>query len=581
MHFVTGPTELKEVAAHRSVPSANCNFFCSPTYPYYNSPSPITVTVLAFCSETNSIPFSLNYSIEASSLEYSADTSLYAVADAGGVTIYTSATHAQKLRIEGKGIQAVAFSPAGTYLTTFQRPSKGADGTAEKNLKVWNLNDGSEALALTQKAFIRDNWPNIQFTPDDAIAVNMVTNTLHAYSTTDFLAGPKIKFPVKGIAGFALSPGTAPGKDPIVAVYVPEAKGSPGHIALYTMSAGVAQGTATPISRRSFFRANSARFYWASTGSAVLVLTAADVDATNQSYYGEQKLYFFTADGTSDAAVPLPKEGPVHDVQWNPRGDCFVTVAGFMPAKSTVFTSACVPKFDLGSGPYSTARWNTFGRFLVLAGFGNLPGDLAFFDKKADGKLKPMGTSRAENGVTADWSPCGRYLLAATIAPRLRVDNGFQVFKYDGTLLLKEKKDVMYEARWVPEPADTYEDKPQSPRAAGSAGASANASAEAPRPPQPVKAAGYIPPHLRNNPAAAAAAKASFSLARDPNDKGGKIPVGAAVARAPSAGATNLPPGAAPPESKAASKNAKKRAAAARKKAEEAAATNGVAGLKI
>lgn len=47
-----------------------------------------------------------------------------------------------------------------------------------------------------------------------------------------------------------------------------------------------------------------------------------------------------------------------------------------------------------GSGPYSLVRWNPFGRFLALAGFGNLPGDVAFFDKKADGKCKSMGTSR-------------------------------------------------------------------------------------------------------------------------------------------------------------------------------------------
>ena len=152
-----------------------------------------------------------------------------------------------------------------------------------------------------------------------------------------------------------------------------------------------------------------------------------------------------------------------------------------------------------GSGPYSTARWNPQGRFLVLAGIGNLPGDLAFFDKKADGKCRSMGNTRwvratpgggcwgvlfcwvrdavlalagtlasaivvaarntrfaaesladlcalqlfilpsniaatfhrccrrAENAVTAEWSPCGRYLLTATIAPRMRVDNGFQV----------------------------------------------------------------------------------------------------------------------------------------------------------
>ena len=36
---------------------------------------------------------------------------------------------------------------------------------------------------------------------------------------------------------------------------------------------------------------------------------------------------------------------------------------------------------------------------------------------------------RAENGVTLEWSPDGRHLLTATVAPRLRVDNGFQIYR--------------------------------------------------------------------------------------------------------------------------------------------------------
>ena len=44
---------------------------------------------------------------------------------------------------------------------------------------------------------------------------------------------------------------------------------------------------------------------WNATGTAVLALTATDVDATNQSYYGEQKLSFLAADGRNDCIVPL------------------------------------------------------------------------------------------------------------------------------------------------------------------------------------------------------------------------------------------------------------------------------------
>lgn len=40
----------------------------------------------------------------------------------------------------------------------------------------------------------------------------------------------------------------------------------------------------------------------------------------------------------------------------------------------TMFDDKCKPVYDLGGGPYNTVIWNPFGRFLAIAGFGNLPG---------------------------------------------------------------------------------------------------------------------------------------------------------------------------------------------------------------
>lgn len=42
-----------------------------------------------------------------------------------------------------------------------------------------------------------------------------------------------------------------------------------------------------------------------------------------------------------------------------------------------------------------------------------------------------MGATRNPS-VKAAWSPCGRYLMTATTAPRLRVDNNVRVFDYVG-----------------------------------------------------------------------------------------------------------------------------------------------------
>ena len=175
----------------------------------------------------------------------------------------------------------------------------------------------------------------------------MVANAVNLYDCSDLSAGVSKRLPLKGVAGCALCP--APGARPLLAAYVPEAKGSPGFIALYDCGALVAGGDAPPpLCRKSFYRvggwglggwvggvggggaaagpgtaaaavqphccdtgcsalypcspvltapvlpapipccsccyrqANAAQLMWNATGTAVLALTSADVDATNQ-----------------------------------------------------------------------------------------------------------------------------------------------------------------------------------------------------------------------------------------------------------------------------------------------------------
>ncbi len=61
-------------------------------------------------------------------------------------------------------------------------------------------------------------------------------------------------------------------------------------------------------------------------------------------------------------------------------------------------------------------------------------GDILFYDRRPDGKMVRMGEVRSPS-VSAEWSPCGRHLLTAVTAPRLRVDNAFKIFSYCGQLV--------------------------------------------------------------------------------------------------------------------------------------------------
>lgn len=138
--------------------------------------------------------------------------------------------------------------------------------------------------------------------------------------------------------------------------------------------------------------------------------------------------------------------------------------------------------------------------------------------------------SRAENGVALEWSPDGQKVLISTTAPRLRVDNGIRVVRADAKLLAQKAYPLLLQAAWRPVPPGTFQDKALDIPKDQADGQAAPAVPEAP--PAPT---GYVPPHLRNNPAVAAAARAKFSLARDENDRGGKIVSGVKAAATPAA----------------------------------------------
>ncbi|KAG6556078.1 hypothetical protein Mapa_002019 [Marchantia paleacea] len=386
--------------------------------------------------------------VSCSAAKFTSDGSKLAVTTPEAVVIYDANSCKEVLKLPMPGATATAFSPLGTYLQTFQKPTG-----QEKNLTLWDLKTGSIAFQLFQKTQSKSNWPAVQFSDDETLACRLVTNEVHFYDGKDFQKGIIDKLRVPGIAGVQLS--HAPGSH--IAAYVPEIKGAPASARIYKVS-DVSEGE--PVARRSFFKSSTAQLIWNKGSTGLLVLATSDVDKTNKSYYGETRLHFLTTNGKHEGAVPLNKDGPIHDVQWSPSGEEFIVVYGFMPARTTLFSKECKSLFDFGSGPYNTVRWNPHGHFICFAGFGNLPGDMVFWDRQT---LKLLGSTKAACSVTSEWSADGRYFMTATTAPRLQVDNGIKFFKYDGKLYHEKKYDKLYQAEWQPAAVELYPERPPSP----------------------------------------------------------------------------------------------------------------------
>ncbi|KAG1046835.1 hypothetical protein G6F46_000198 [Rhizopus delemar] len=409
---------------------------------------------------------------------YSKYGQVYAYSTNQGVKVFDANTLQQLCEIAKENVIDFWLSPQGSYIAAWERPSKREDGSANNNLTIWDVKTGQEIAAFSQKA--QNNW-NFQWTDDEKYCARMVTGEVQFWESKNAGKAVWARLKVEGIAQYSLSPGKAPA----IAVFVPEKKGAPGVVRMFSIP-----NFKSPLSSKTFFKADSVTMYWNDLGTNLLVLTHTDVDKSNKSYYGETNLYYLAVAGNFDCRVPLDKEGPVHDVTWGPDSKEFIVIYGSMPAKATLFDHRAKPVHEFGINPRNFVKYNPQGRTICIAGFGNLNGTVDLYDRKT---LKKINTFSASNASHCEWSPCGRFLLTATLTPRLRVDNGFKLWHQSGSLVYEEEVEELYQIGYRPQPVSLYPMRSVSP------------------PPNPIKvlpakgpaksttapAGAYRPPHLR------------------------------------------------------------------------------------
>mmetsp|Transcript_18115 Transcript_18115/g.53560 ORF Transcript_18115/g.53560 Transcript_18115/m.53560 type:complete len:634 (-) Transcript_18115:27-1928(-) len=463
------------------------------------------------------------------------------------------------------GCERFAFSPTGAHLVTWQRPNpeKFPDGS----LRVWSLKPGAATLARSFhcKVLNRGGIPaTIGWSGDERLAFHAVTNTIHVHdgafqekNGTDQVGSIK----VENMSQLAASPiKTAPYA---CAAFVPEIKGRPAQVKLFAFPPppdGAADGQ---VSAKAFYRAQDCKLSWSPGGHGVLVQTHTDVDATGGSYYGGTGLYLMQArpkkagEPAFECLVPLPKEGPVAAAEWEPtKGLEFVVIAGTIPPTAALYNLEAEQIYAFGNAHRNVACWAPHGRFLALAGFGNLAGDVDFWDRH---KKKKVGSANIPCAVTYGWSPDSRMFMAATLAPRMNVDNGVRVYRYDGSgpIATKNDRDPLYDCFWVPACADRFPDR----------GASAESKARAKAlkaTPAASKPQAYRPPGARGM--AGGGSLASMIRAEREKDKG----TSGGLKKQGQPRKEGLPVGAAPEPQQ--SRNAKRKEAARKRKEAEAAA---------
>ncbi|KAF2868873.1 eukaryotic translation initiation factor-like protein subunit eIF2A [Massariosphaeria phaeospora] len=380
---------------------------------------------------------------------YSPDSKYFAWASPEQVSVIDASLGHIVTTLPTPNVFELGFSPLGTYIITWQRYTKDEDGNATKNLKVWKTTvdgtEGSEERPLVgeyvQKS--QTGW-NLQYTADEKFCARVVTNEVQFYESDD-LRKPWNKLRVEGVTDFAVSPG----KNHSVAVFVPERKGMPAAVKVFQVPQ-----FSEPVSQKTFFKADKVQLKWNDLGTSLIVLAQTEVDKTNKSYYGETNMYILSANGSFDSRVQLDKEGPIHDVSWSPSSKEFGVVYGYMPAKTTIFNERAVAQHNFDLGPRNTILFSPHGRFVLVAGFGNLAGHMDVYDLEKN--YHKICTIQAANCTYCEWSPDGKHILTATTSPRLRVDNGIRIWHLGGSLMYNEDITELYHVTWRPQSTQTH-----------------------------------------------------------------------------------------------------------------------------
>lgn len=498
---------------------------------------------------------------------YGPSGELFAWATTNSVEIIETktGTHLQSLPVTN--CLEIGFSPNGTYIVTWERFVKLENGEGSKNLRVWTVS-GEETCAFTQKS--QTGW-NLQYTNDEALCARVVTNEVQFFDPSNMSGGTVHRLRMEGVAEFALSPG----KNRAVAVFVPEKRGAPAAVRVFNIPS-----FQSPVSQKTFFKADRVQLKWNDLGTSLLCMTSTDVDKSNKSYYGENNLYLLGVAGNYDCRVALDKEGPVHDITWSPDSKEFGAIYGFMPAKITMFDARANVTHALPSAPRNTILFSPNSKYVIIAGFGNLQGTMDIYERQG---MKKITTIDATNTSHCEWCPDSRHILTATTSPRLRVDNGIKIWHYKGQLVYSEDHQELFYATMRPQKPEDFPARTPSPgpEPHSSASGAVQKPASAPK-------GAYRPPHARGRPEVAST-KHYFRDAEDGTSNGAEtaqpyVP-GAAPAYVP--GVARTVPGAPPglnatagtfssvqmttsePLSKNALKNKKKREAAQKKKEEE------------
>lgn len=369
-----------------------------------------------------------------------------------------ASTFNRLMRYAHPQVKLIDFSPGEKYLVTYSshEPSNPRD-THRVVINIFDVRTGkvmrdfkgsADEFAVGGTGGLTGvSWPIFRWAGgrDDKYFARIGKNVVSVYETETFTLIDKKSIKVDNVMDFSWSP-----PDPILALFVPELGNQPAKVSLYQIPGK------EEIRQKNLFSVSDCKMYWQSTGEYLAVKVDRYTKTKKSTYTGFELFRIKERDIPIEVLELENKNDKIIAFAWEPKGHRFAVIHGDNPRPDVSFysmktahnTSRVSKLTTLKSKQANALYWSPSGKYLILAGLKGFNGQLEFYNVD---ELETMATAEHFMCTDIEWDPTGRY-VATSVTSVHEMENGFNIWSFNGKLLYRILKDHFFQFSWRPRP---------------------------------------------------------------------------------------------------------------------------------
>jgi len=358
-----------------------------------------------------------------------------------GVQIWGGESWSSIKRFHHSGVKLIQFSPCENFLVTFSPKYKDNDNPKDPQcIIVWDVRTGKKCRGFESVSTIQ--WPEFTWSHDDKYFARLGKDIISVYETETMGLLDKKSIKIPGVQDYCWSP-----TDNIISCWLPESGNNPARVMLLSIP------SKKEIVSKSLFNVSDFRMHWQENGDYLCV----KVDKVKAKKTTHTTFEIFRMRSKNIPVEVLEIKDTIIAFAWEPVGHRFAVIHSNTPGNLRPDVSFYEVKPDgvkllktLEKRTASHLFWAPTGGFIVLAGLRSAEGHLEFFNVN---ELEIMGAEDHFGCSHVAWDPTGRYVTSFVSAwSQQQMENGYNIWSFQGKLIHKVLKDRFYQFLWRPRP---------------------------------------------------------------------------------------------------------------------------------